>query len=366
MADKGEKSTYLILGGTGFIGRNLVQYLAEHKLASKIYVADKKMYSMAYMHEDHQKAFKDKDLVKFYQTDLAQDPHVKKAFTEKVDYVINLCGETRMAMSEKDYQLRIVTPAEKCAKAAAKMGVKKWIEVSTAHVYKENSKKPSDEKATLDPWTAIAKCRLEAEKKVAEVDGLPVVILRPAIVYGKGDRMGLTPRMAVAPVYKKEEEVMKFLWVSGLKLNTVHVEDMCASIELACKKLNPGSTYNVADKGNSDQGLVNGLIGDIFEVKTGFMGWIASKAAAMMLDRVVNSVNERHVPAFTEICQEQKILNTPISPYLDKEVLKNKGLCIDGSAIEKEGLKLTHPKVTKELLEEQLKFMQDQGIFPKV
>lgn len=359
------KPSVLILGGTGFIGRNFVKFLSDKKLASKIYVADKKMAGMAYMNSVHSEVFKNKDLVTFYQADLAKDPHVAKSFKAKVDFVFNLCGETRSAMGDQEYLSRIVTPAEKCGRAAAEMKVKKWVEVSSAHVYKESSK-AKDEKAPLGPWTKQADYRLQAEKKLKEIKGLPLVVLRPAIVYGPGDLSGLTPRISCATTYKKEKKTMKFLWDKGLKFNTVHVDDVCAAMWLAATKLEPGSVYNLADKTNSDQGIVNGLIGKYFGIKTGFMGWMLSKAAAMMLDRVANDVNEQHVPTFTEICQEQKIFNTPVTPYIDREMLKNKNLCIDGSAIEKAGFQYAQPKLTPELLAAQIKFMEDQKIFPRM
>ena len=54
----------------------------------------------------------------------------------KYDFVFNLCGETRFGLSDKDYQTKCVDTAGQCCVAAEKAGVRRWIEVSTAQVYK--------------------------------------------------------------------------------------------------------------------------------------------------------------------------------------------------------------------------------------
>ena len=43
------KPKWLIAGGMGFIGRNLVKYLLDNNLASDIRIADKKMPFMAFL-----------------------------------------------------------------------------------------------------------------------------------------------------------------------------------------------------------------------------------------------------------------------------------------------------------------------------
>ena len=47
--EDGSKPSVLILGGMGMVGRNLVSYLVENRLASAIRVADKKMSMLAYL-----------------------------------------------------------------------------------------------------------------------------------------------------------------------------------------------------------------------------------------------------------------------------------------------------------------------------
>lgn len=53
---------------------------------------------------------------------------------------------------------------------AAKRGVKCFVELSTGMVYKPDSS-PSKEGDKLKPWSRIAVFKLEAEEKLAKIEG---------------------------------------------------------------------------------------------------------------------------------------------------------------------------------------------------
>jgi nucleoside-diphosphate-sugar epimerase len=100
--------------------------------------------------------------------------------------------------------------------------VKKFIEVSTAQVYKSQNSRPSDETATLKPWTKIAAAKFAAEAEVTKTPGLYSLVVRPSFVYGPGDTASLMPRIVCAAAYIELAEKMKFLWDASMKINTVH------------------------------------------------------------------------------------------------------------------------------------------------
>lgn len=364
---KNEGPRVLILGGCGFIGRNLVAYLYKNKLAAKIRVADKSMPATSYMSADLLKIYGDKDVIEFKQCDLAKDDHVKKAFADdKFDYVINLCGETRFGLSEQDYKVKNLETAKKCGAAAAAMGVSKYVEVSTAQVYDSNAEHAAED-AKTNPWTTLAKYRLAAEDELKKVQDLPLVILRPAIVYGRYDISGLTPRLACATVYQMKKEKMQFFWNEKLKINTVHIDDVLDAIWLAATKLKTGSVYNLADSSDLDQGKLGELLASIFGIKISFLGGFFSAAAAKVsLKAVAEHANDAHVPGWQKLCQQYKINNTPVSPFIDQELLQDCNLSISGSAIEKEGFKYKNPKITEDLLKEQILEHIKNNYFPAV
>jgi nucleoside-diphosphate-sugar epimerase len=66
------KPNVLVLGGCGFIGRNLVKYLVDNALAKHIRVVDKVLPTVAYLSPAHKEAFA-APIVKFKQGN-AQSP----------------------------------------------------------------------------------------------------------------------------------------------------------------------------------------------------------------------------------------------------------------------------------------------------
>jgi len=115
-------------------------------------------------------------------------------------YVFNLAAVTKYSQGKEVYDVNIVTLSKICAAASAKYKVSRYIEVSTAQVY--GSKEPAKEDGKLKPWTDIARAKLEAEDHVKKTAGLNFVIVRPAIVYGTGDVLGITPRLVIGSIYK--------------------------------------------------------------------------------------------------------------------------------------------------------------------
>ena len=72
-------SNWLILGGCGFIGRNLVEHLKNTGAAKKIRVADKLMPALAGLSKAQAEIF-ESDLVDYKQANLA-NPSTTKSFT---------------------------------------------------------------------------------------------------------------------------------------------------------------------------------------------------------------------------------------------------------------------------------------------
>lgn len=364
------KPNVLVLGGLGFIGRNFVEYLVDNNLAGKIRVADKGLPELVGLSKKQMEIFKNKDIVDIKQLNLARDAMVTKAFEDgglKWDVVINLASETKYSQTEEVYKENIIDVSVACGKAAAAKAVGKYIEVSTAQVY-DSGKKASAEDDKLKPWTKLAKAKLQAEDELKKINGLNLVIVRPAIVYGPGDITGITPRLITGAVYKHLGETMDFLWDKDLKTNTVHVDDVCGALwHLATNTtVKSGETYNLADTNDTDQGTVNKLLEAIFKIKTDFYGFLKSKTAtAVAMKTVAETANEKHLKPWSELCKAKGIVNTPLTPYLDEELLYNNSYSIDGTKITKTGFTYKHPTMSEADLRQTLDYFIALGFFPK-
>ena len=84
------------------------------------------------------------------------------------------------------------------------------------------------------------------------------------------------------------------------------------------------------------QGDTSRLIHDIFNIATGFYGTLISAYARLNIDRVVDEVNNDTLDPWADLQVKAGISQTtPLSPFMEKELLRDMDLSLDGSAFEK-------------------------------
>jgi len=359
-----EKPSIIIFGGCGFIGRNLVQYLVSNELCSKIRVVDKQLPDMVGLSAKQLQMYRDR--VEFKQANLSKAPSCAKAFADgKFEFAVNLAGETKYSQTPEVYKENIIDLSVNVAKASAEHKVKKYIEVSTAQVYASDKKK-SDESGKLKPYTKMAEAKLAAEEELRKIPNLNLVIVRPALVYGPGDVISITPRVIVAAVYKFKGEEMQFLWDKELKMNTVHVTDVANALWHLLNNGKVGEVYNLADSGETEQGEVAKILESMFGIKTSFYGFLKSKAVtSVAMKTVAETVNDKHLKPWSELCKEKGIHNSILTPYLDEELLYDDSLSVDGKKIITTGFEYSKAKITEALVREATSYFVENGNFPK-
>ena len=280
------------------------------------------------------------------------------------DYVFNCAGETAWSQTPEIYKLRSWQLSVTLAKEAAKRRVKSFVEVSTGMVYAP-SRAPRTEQDKLKPWLKLAKVKLEAEQELSRIAGLNLVILRLAHVYGEYDSKFIAKALCLARVYQEEQRELKWLWTEDLKINTVHVEDVARALWAASEWRANNSTipasstptlsrrptlggkgeeapsgnvpiFNIVDHGETNQGQLAGIISKVFDIKTGFQGTIISQFAKMNLEHVVDDLNEDILQPWADLLERKGITKTsPLTPFLEKELLKDTDLSLDGSLFER-------------------------------
>ena len=69
---------------------------------------------------------------------------------------------------------------------------------------------------------------------------------------------------------------------------------------------------------------------------------------------------------WSDICKRSGVMNTPLTPYLDQELLYNNSLSVDGSKIESQlGFRYQVPAITEDRLREVLQGFVEVDIFPR-
>lgn len=185
----------------------------------------------------------------------------------------------------------------------------------------------------------------------------------------------------MARVYKELDEEMKWLWTKDLRTNTVHIDDVTRAlwdITLWYDKRggrekwdaeamgNPVPTFNVVDKGATTQGTIADIIATTFNIKTGFQGQIISTFARLNMDSVVEDVNDELLGPWADLLAKANITRSgPLTPFMEKELLKDTDLSMDGSRLERVvGFEYKKPAITAELISEVIESYKKMNWWP--
>lgn len=316
-------------------------------------LVDKQLPQLASLAPEHEEACS----TNFLQADASREqsqarifdlPAGPKGAKREFDFVFNCGGETRFSQDDEVYKVRSYQLSLAVGKEAAKRGVKAFIEVSTGQVYSPNKTPQKEGDKTSKPHTKQAKWKLQAEEDLAKIPGLRLCVLRLPHVYGPYTGRWLGTQLALARVYQSREpkETMKWLWGSDLKTNTLHVEDSAGAMWAAAlwrakndripNAPNEKIVFNVVDKGATSQGSMASIIKEIFGIETGFQNSLVNTFARMNLDHVVDDVNDDTLDDWADLQEAADIKENggPLSPFMEKELLKDADLSLDGSRFE--------------------------------
>jgi len=156
--------------------------------------------------------------------------------------IVHVCSESWSPGHRLRYRRRTPALLERVADAARKADVRRIVHVSTADVYGPDHFKRINEKAELRPVHAYERLKLMEETWLFEnVDGVEVVVLRPARVFGAGEDW-LIPRLMLGVSRGR-------LWLPGggrAAQTFIAAADVGRACLAAADRGRPGHSYVVA------------------------------------------------------------------------------------------------------------------------
>jgi nucleoside-diphosphate-sugar epimerase len=155
-----------------------------------------------------------------------------------VDVVVHLAGVVS-ALHDRDYAATNVEGTRAVAQAARTVGARLVHVSSLAAAGPAPASAPRREDDPAAPITAYGRSKLEAERVVSSIHGLRWTILRPAAVYGPGDR-------AMLPLFRfAARGLIPLVGRATAAYTYVHVRDVVSAIATSVSTATDGETMFV-------------------------------------------------------------------------------------------------------------------------
>ena len=245
----------LVTGGAGFIGSNFVKYILENT-DYNVFNYDKLTYAG---NLENLTDIENNPNYKFIKADICDAEAVEKALTEhQIDTIVNFAAEShvdRSILSSKEFILTNILGTQVLLDTAKKVGIEKFLQVSTDEVY---GSLPEDKKELLftEQTPITTNSPYSASKASADLlcnayfhtHKFPVLITRCSNNYGPYQfPEKLIPLMIAKaidgenlPVYGDGKNVRDWLYVG----------DHCLAILAVLEKGRLGEVYNIG--GNNE------------------------------------------------------------------------------------------------------------------
>ncbi len=235
---------YLITGGCGFIGCNLVRFLLANRPQAQIRILDKLTYagSLANLGEAAGDA-----RVEVIEGDIC-DPDAAQA-TRDCEVVMHLAAESHVDRSIFGAEQAVRTNFEgtfRMLEAAREAQVQRFLHMSTDEVYGAAEGVSFDENDPLmarNPYSATKAGADRLARAYWVTYDLPVLITRPANNYGPYQ---YPEKLVPLFVYKALRDEPLPVYGDGMQVRDwLHVEDHCRATLLVLEKGEPGEAYNI-------------------------------------------------------------------------------------------------------------------------
>lgn len=232
----------LITGAAGFIGRNLIQEFKQEGFLVRATDLPLANYNNL------------EDLgIEICPADLLDENSIPPLLKD-IDMVIHTAGLFDYGASyEKLKKINVQTVENICKACVNHPQLKKFVLFSTIAVYGKPQRVPAGEDSPKNPRNNYEITKWEGEKvavKFQKVNKLPLIVVRPALVYGPYSKYGDVLYLCLfssraARGYKTWPLLIK----DGPKSHRIHVEDLCRAVVFLVRRDDTvGNVYNIGDE----------------------------------------------------------------------------------------------------------------------
>ncbi|MEW6775441.1 MAG: NAD-dependent epimerase/dehydratase family protein [Bdellovibrionota bacterium] len=312
--------------------------------------------------------------VEYVQADLTDLSQAKK-ITFGCTHVINVAGLFRFdATKEQLYRANVLATRHMC-QAALEAGVERFVHVATIGVYgrlpRNKKVKESYRKSPKNDYELTKKQGEDVALSFWKRQGLPVVSLRPTVIYGPGSRYAVAWMIALFSMMRvlgtKEGYAVK-----GLSdMCHVHVADVARALAWLLDHGKLGEAYNCADETPLAWGdLLHFLMGEfgIGAKRIIPMPKAISQPLGSLLqlipDKTLKDLNARIAKGW-QVVERKYGVSPYLAPQLDREFLSygQRDHLMDTSKLRETGFRLQYPD-TREGLRQTIAWYREKGWIP--
>lgn len=240
----------LITGGAGFIGGNFIHYLIKNYPHYKIYNLDALTYAGDLIKHHAIETMRN---YQFIKADITDHQKIIQLFEkERFDFVVHFAAESHVDRSINDPSIFVQTNVlgtQVLLEAARKVGITKFVHVSTDEVYGELDFDPTTfftEETPLKPNSPYSASKAASDLLVQSYHhtyGLPMNITRCSNNYGPYQFPEKLIPLTISRVLNNEKVP---IYGDGQNIRDwLHVLDHCAAIDIVLHEGISGEVYNI-------------------------------------------------------------------------------------------------------------------------
>lgn len=297
-----------------------------------------------------------------------------RADGKEFGWVINCFGRWEFGNTDEFYEVKIKQPSIRLAMEAAKRRVPAFVELSGGWIYGATPG-PATEETDPKPVYKLIRYKLQVEQAFRDMEGLNYVTLRSAVPYGSLSSFFLGKIACMARISKERDEPLVLLGSGEAKLSSVWIYDVARALIHAADwrakqgplKAGDPVAFNLVDHNNTNQATIAESLSRCFNMKVEFFSLPSLVARSVHFDslQALEETNHTNLMGWNDLLQNSNIAHTPLSPYLDQDVLREGHFQLDGSLFEKTtGFRYERPHVPKDFIREMVESYKEVNWWP--